>query len=77
MPEDFAGTPTSLALNAEDNLRKAERLVYMAGEWMGELALMSSVFRSLGPASERCCEMAGELAAMRRGMQRFERAAYD
>lgn len=76
MAEDFAGTPTSLALNAEDNLRKAERLVYLAGEWIGELALRSTMFRSLGPASERCCEMAGELAAMRRGLQVFERAAY-
>lgn len=77
MPKDFADTPTRLALRAEDALEKASRLVYMAGEWMGELAVSSSVFSSLGTASERCCEMAGELAAMRRGMQRFERAAYD
>ena len=77
MAEDFSGTLASLALNAEDNLRIAERLVYLAGQWMGELALRSSVFQSLGPASERCCEMAGELAAVRRGLQVFDRAAHD
>lgn len=71
MAEDFEGTPGSLICNSSYELRRAERLVYKASQWIAELALLRPGFGECHLLSERCLALAADMISVRKKVESY------